>query len=92
MHTILLQVAANEGFKFDPAWVIAGIGLVVSTLSGTVAVLYRANIVALRERIVWLEGELGKRDHREDRLIEQIGRVADVQDRSVSLVERGGRR
>lgn len=90
MHFILLQVA-NEGFRFDPAWVIAGIGIVVTTLSSTVAILYRANIVALRERIVWLEGELGKRDAREDKLISQIGRTADIGERSLSIAERGER-
>lgn len=58
-------------------------------MSSTIAVLYRANIVALRERIVWLEAELSKRDAREDRLIDQIGRLGDVQERSVSLAERG---
>lgn len=95
MHGLLLQVA-TDGFRFDPAWVVAGIAIVVTTLSSTVAVLYRANIVALRERIVWLEGELKARDEnsldREGRLMALIGRTADLGERSVSLVERGTRR
>lgn len=91
MHVLLLQVV-KDGFQFDPAWVVAGIGIVIATLSSTVAFLYRSNIVALRERITWLEGELTKRDTREDRLISQIGRTADIGERSLSIAERGGRR
>ena len=88
MHILLLQIAA-DGFRFDPAWVIAGIGLVVSTLCGTVAALYRGQIAALRERIAWLEEEGKRKDERTDRLIDQVGRAANAAERSVSLVERG---
>jgi len=81
---------------FDPSWVVAGIMAVVSTLSLTVATLYRGQIAALRERIVWLEGELKTRgveaSDRETRLMALIGRTADLGERSVSLVERGAHR
>jgi len=60
----------------------------VSTLTGTIAYLYRGQIGALRERIAWLEGELSKRDEREKVLIDQLVRQADTLERDVSLHER----
>jgi hypothetical protein len=89
MYAILLQVVSDApGFRVEPAWVIATLLAVVSTLTGTIAFLYRGQIEALRERITWLESEGKHKDERTDRLIEQVGRAANVTDRSVSLAER----
>ena len=57
-------------------------------MATTIAVLYRGQIAALRDRITWLERELEKRDNREDRLIGQLGRATELLDRDVSLHER----
>jgi len=89
VHLLLaLQATLDSGFRVDPAWVITGIATIISTLAGTVAVLYRGQIAALRERITWLEGELSKRDKREEVLVDQLVRQADTLERDVSLHER----
>jgi hypothetical protein len=87
MLLVLLQVSA-DGLRIDPAWLIATLLGLASTLTGTIAFLYRGQIAALRERIAWLEEEGKRKDERTDRLINQIGRAADGLDRTVSLVER----
>jgi hypothetical protein len=87
MLLFLLQVSA-DGLRIDPAWLIATLLGLASTLTGTIAFLYRGQIAALRERIAWLEEEGKRKDERTDRLINQIGRAADGLDRTVSLVER----
>jgi hypothetical protein len=87
MLLFLLQVSA-DGLRIDPAWLIATLLGLASTLTGTIAFLYRGQIAALQERIAWLEEEGKRKDERTDRLINQIGRAADGLDRTVSLVER----
>jgi hypothetical protein len=91
---LLFQVAQESGLRIDPAWVITSLLAVVSTLTGTIAFLYRGQIAALRERIAWLEVEGQRKDARADRLISMVGRTADGLDRTVSLAEkdRGSRR
>lgn len=88
MHGLLLQVVSGEGFRVDPAWIVAVATGLLSTLTGTIAVLYRGQIAALRERIDWLEEEGKRKDERTDRLIQQVGRAADASERSVALAER----
>lgn len=85
---LALQVAVDPGFRVDPAWLVATAAGLLSTLTGTIAVLYRGQIGALRERITWMEGELNDRNERIDTLIEQVGRAANAAERSVSLVEK----
>jgi hypothetical protein len=72
----------------DLAWLVAGVGTVATALTTTIAVLYRGQIDALKERISWLEAEVARGHAREDKLIEQVGRTADALDRDVSLHER----
>lgn len=88
MFVFVFQVAATDGLSIDPAWLIATIAAVVSTLTGTIAVLYRGQVAALQARIAWCEEEGLKKDVRLDKLIAELHRTADVGDRAVSLVER----
>lgn len=79
--------AMSDGFRIDPNVVFAFLGAMATTAASTIAVLYKGEREALKDRIRWLEGELAKRDAREDTLIEQLGRTADGLHRTVSLVE-----
>lgn len=89
MIEVLLQVLSEPpNFRVDPAWVIATLLAVVSTLTGTIAFLYRGQMDALRNRITWLEEEGQRKDERTDKLIQQVGRAANVTDRAVSQAER----
>lgn len=87
MFVFAFQIAP-DGFRVDPAWVIATVAAVVSTLTGTIAILYRGQVAALQARITWCEEEGLKKDERLDKLIAELHRTADVGDRAVSLVER----
>lgn len=88
MVVFVFQVTATDGLSIDPAWLIATIMALVSSLTGTVAFLYRGQIAALQARIKWLEEEGQRKDDRTDKLIAELHRTADVGDRAVSLVER----
>lgn len=85
---LLAQQIAESGLHVDPAWVIAAAGTVLTTLTTTIAVLYRGQIAALQARIAWMENELKDRNVRIDTLIDQVGRAANAAERSVSLAER----
>jgi hypothetical protein len=78
-------MAADPGFRIDPSWVIAGLTTTVGTLSTVVGILYRGQVKAL-------ETESRRKDELIDELVKQIGRTADVQDRTVSVVEQRERR
>lgn len=86
MPLIFLQ-SLSDGWRIDPNILIAFIGAMTTTAASTIAVLYKGQIGALTDRIRWLEAELAKRDEREDRLIEQLGRTADGLHRAVELVQ-----
>lgn len=90
MNELLLQVqiVPTDGVHIDPAWVVATGTALLSMLTGTITFLYRGQIQAMKDRIAWLEQEGKRKDERTDRLIQQIGRVANVTERSVSLAER----
>lgn len=60
-------------------WVLAGVGTVISSLSGAVAFLYRGRIADLQARIK-------RQDEQIDRLL------ADVEPRLGRIEERQGRR
>lgn len=76
MSFLLLQLA-TDGVRIDPSWVII-------TLLGTIGSLATAVTVLWRQSVA--EGK--RKDELIDRLVRQIGRTADVQDRTVSLVEK----
>lgn len=81
MHLFLaVQAGIDTGFRIDPAWVIAALTTAIGTLSTVVGILYRGQVKAL-------ETESRRKDELIDELILQIGRTADVQDRTVSVVE-----
>jgi hypothetical protein len=82
---LALQTAADPAFRIDPAWVIAGLTTTIGTLSTVVGILYRGQVKAL-------ETESRRKDELIDELVKQIGRTADVQDRTVSVVEQRERR
>lgn len=82
---LALQVVADSNFRIDPAWVIAGLTTTIGTLSTVVGILYRGQVKAL-------ETESRRKDELIDELVKQIGRTADVQDRTVSVVEQRERR
>lgn len=86
MFVFAFQIAP-DGFRVDPAWVIATVAAVVSTLTGTIAILYRGQVAALQARITWCEEEGRKKDERTDKLIAELHRTVDVTDRVVARVE-----
>jgi hypothetical protein len=79
---LLLQVAPAA---IDLPWLIAGMATLIGSLSAAVGVTYRGQVRTL-------ETESKRKDELIDRLTAQIERMADVQDRSVSFVEREHRR
>ena len=80
-------MSTQGGFQIEASLIVTFVAAVLTTLTTTVAVLYRGQLSALKDRIAWLEEELTKRDVREDRLIEQLGRTADGLHRTVSLAQ-----
>jgi hypothetical protein len=84
----MLQATA-PGIQIDPAWAITAISGVIGTLATVIAYLYRAQITDLKAQIDFLKDES---KHKDDRMIDQLNRVADVQDRGLSLVEAERRR
>jgi hypothetical protein len=77
---LALQATADPSFRIEPAWVIAGLTTTIGTLSTVIGILYRGQVKAL-------ETESRRKDELIDELVSQIGRAADVQDRTVSVVE-----
>ena len=73
----------NSGFRIDPAALWAALGTVVTGLTSTIAILYRGQIAALKDRITWLELELAKRNSHVDRLIDEIDRTSGEGDRTL---------
>jgi hypothetical protein len=84
--------ATGPGIQIDPAWAITAISGVIGTLATVIAYLYRAQITDLKAQIDFLKDESKHKDERADRMIDQLNRVADVQDRGLSLVEAERRR
>jgi hypothetical protein len=82
MHVLLLQAAPPA---IDLPWLIAAMTTVIGSLSAAIGVLYRSQVRTL-------ETESKRKDELIDRLTTQIERMAEVQDRSVSFVEREHRR
>jgi ABC-type hemin transport system substrate-binding protein len=81
VHLLLaLQVAVDPTFRIEPAWVITTLMSVLGIMSTVIGVLYRGQVKAL-------ETESHRKDELIDELVKQIGRTADVQDRTVSVVE-----
>jgi hypothetical protein len=74
--------------QFDLSWVIATITTVIGSLSTVIGFLYREQNKAKDAYIAWLTGENKRKDNQIERLIEQLHRVADVQDRGLSIVEK----
>jgi hypothetical protein len=68
---LALQVAVDPTFRIEPAWVITTLMSVLGIMSTVKA----------------LETESHRKDELIDELVKQIGRTADVQDRTVSVVE-----
>lgn len=60
----------------------------IALASGIVTSLVTAVGITYRGQIKALESESRRKDELIDKLVRQIGRTADVQDRTVSLVER----
>lgn len=92
MGLFFFQAAAQNGIEIDFAWVIAVIGSVIGTLGTVIGMLYRGQIAALQSQIDFLKEEGIRKDERAEKLIDQLDRVADVQDRGLSLVEAERRR
>jgi hypothetical protein len=74
-------IAAQGGSESYLPWLIAGVTTVIGSLATAVGITYRGQIKAL-------ETESRRKDELIDELVKQIGRTADVQDRTVSVVER----
>lgn len=89
---ILLFQAVPPGIQIDPAWAIATIMSLFGTLGTVIAYLYRAQIADLKAQIEFLKDEGKHKDERAERLSDQLNRIADVQDRGLSLVEAERRR
>ena len=83
---------ASGGLEIETAWLISAIMALLGTLSAVIAVLYRGQVAALQSQIDFLKEEGKRKDERAERLLEQLDRVADVQDRGLSLVEAERRR
>lgn len=75
-------LAAQGEMGIDLPWIVAGLTTVIGSLATAVGITYRGQIKAL-------ENESRRKDELIDKLVRQIGRTADVQDRTVSLVEQG---
>lgn len=92
--TLLLFQAVPGGIQIDPAWLITIVVSIVGSLSTVIAFLYRGQVEAMQAQIDFLKEEGKRKDERAEKLIDQLNRVADVQDRGLSLVEaeRGRRR
>jgi dihydrodipicolinate synthase/N-acetylneuraminate lyase len=73
--------AQGGGSETYLPWMIAGVTTVIGSLATAVGITYRGQIKAL-------ENESRRKDEWIDKLVRQIGRTADVQDRTVSVVER----
>lgn len=71
----LLQVA--DGIRIDSGVALGIAGTVLSALTAALAALWRQSVT---------EGK--RKDELIDRLLDQINRTADVQDRTVSLQEK----
>jgi hypothetical protein len=90
MPFLLLQ--ATGGLQVDPAWLVTTIAGLLGTLATVIAFLYRQQVNDLRETIQFLKDEGKHKDERAEKIIDQLGRVADLQDRGLSLVEAERRR
>lgn len=96
---LAFQVVTSAGMGIDPAWAIAGLTTIIGTLSTVIGILYRNQVKAAEAESRRAEAESRRvsdesrrKDELIDKLVRQIGRTADVQDRTVSLVERTGPR
>jgi hypothetical protein len=78
MFFLLLQTAP---MPIDLPWLIAGMATIMGSLSAAIGVTYRGQVRAL-------ETENKRQEIIIDRLLKQVERTADIQDRSVSFVER----
>lgn len=81
----LLQAAiapAQDGIRIEPAWIITAVSSIITALVTALGVTYRGQVQVLTS-------ENKRKDDLVDRLIAQIGRAADAQDRTVTLIERG---
>lgn len=76
MHTLLLQVVAADGFRIDNGVLITILGAIGTAGLTAIAALWRQSVA---------EGK--RKDQLIDRLLDQVGRTTNVQDRTVSLVE-----
>lgn len=83
---LLLQagVTAQEGVRIDLPWLLTGIATVITSLVTAVGITYRGQIKALTD-------ENKRKDQLIDKLIVQVRRTADVQDRTLTVVEERGR-
>lgn len=89
---VLLMAQATGGIQIDPAWLITTIVTLIGSLASVIAFLYRGQVGALRDQIEDLKAERQEDRHELRRLLDQVDRVADVQDRGLSIVEAERRR
>lgn len=75
MYLLLLQVTA-DGFRIEPSVLVAILSAIGTSLTVAIAALWRQSVA---------EGK--RKDQLIDRLLDQVGRTTNVQDRTVSLVE-----
>lgn len=78
---------ASGGIQIEPSWLITTIVTLLGALASVIAFLYRGQVQALKDQIEDLKGERTKDREEMHRLIDQLDRVADVQDRGLSIVE-----
>ena len=80
MGGLFFQMASG-GLSIDPAWAI---GMLMSTIGALVSALV----------VMWRQSQMEnkRKDELIDRLLRQVGRAADVTDRTVSLAEKRQRR
>lgn len=80
---MFLQVLASGdgGSVIDLPWLLASGSAIVAALSSAVVAVYRG-------RIADLQASNARKDALIDRLLAQLGPLADVADRSVGLAER----
>lgn len=83
---------ASGGIQIDPAWAIATVTSLLGIAGSVIALLYRAQVAALQDQINYLKDESKTKDERTQRMIDQLNRVADVQDRGLTIVEAERRR
>ena len=83
---LLLAIqAAGGGIQIDSGQALIAVSGVVSAMASGIALLYRNQIADLRA-----EGR--RKDELIDRLLNQLGTLADVQDKGLDVVERSRER